>query len=66
MISDATNEYIWIVETTANDCIHKIISDIIYACIILHNMIVKEEGYAITKWPGDEGEEVKAPRHGHT
>ncbi|KAF5764394.1 hypothetical protein HanXRQr2_Chr15g0691551 [Helianthus annuus] len=36
-----------------------------YACIILHNLIV-EDGHAISKWSDDENEEVEPPNHGPT
>lgn len=44
----------------------KIISDIMYTCIILHNMIVEDEGDAITDWSDDEGEEPEPANHGPT
>ncbi|KAJ9550669.1 hypothetical protein OSB04_014714 [Centaurea solstitialis] len=33
----------------------KIMSDIIYACIILHNMIIENEGISATNWSDDHG-----------
>ncbi|XP_065854653.1 protein ALP1-like [Euphorbia lathyris] len=32
------------------------LSDIMYACIILHNMIVEDEGEGLNNWDDDEGE----------
>ncbi|XP_047940286.1 uncharacterized protein LOC125187696 [Salvia hispanica] len=33
----------------------EVIADVMYACIILHNMIVKQEGGSVTDWGDDEG-----------
>ena len=35
------------------DCI----ADIIYACIIMHNMIVENEGAELTEWANEDGVE---------
>jgi hypothetical protein len=37
-----------------------------YACIILHNMIVEDEGNAITDWADDEGDAPEPANHGAT
>ena len=37
------------------------IADVMYACIIMHNMIVEDEGPALTEWADDDG---AGPSHG--
>ncbi|XP_047942625.1 uncharacterized protein LOC125189386 [Salvia hispanica] len=37
------------------------IADVMYACIIMHNMIVEDEGPALTEWADDDG---VGPSHG--
>ena len=49
-----------IVRGPARSWYKKNIKDIMYTCIILHNMIVEDEGEAIIDWVGDV-EEAIAP-----
>ncbi|GJY56454.1 ALP1-like protein isoform X1 [Tanacetum coccineum] len=42
----------------------KTMNDIIYACIIMHNMIVENEGNAISEWSDDEGDPPISVRNG--
>ena len=37
------------------------ITDIMYACIIMHNMIVEQEGLELTNWTNDD---AVGPSHG--
>ncbi|XP_047941053.1 uncharacterized protein LOC125188315 [Salvia hispanica] len=37
------------------------IADVMYACIIMHNMIVEDDGPALTEWADDDG---AGPSHG--
>ena len=42
----------------------EVIADVMYACIILHNMIVKHEGGSVTDWADDEaGSSTATPPH---
>ncbi|XP_074556855.1 protein ANTAGONIST OF LIKE HETEROCHROMATIN PROTEIN 1-like [Curcuma longa] len=42
----------------------KKLKQIMLACIILHNMIVEDEGAHVTNWYDDEGDEPAQPIHG--
>lgn len=42
------------------------ITDIMYASIILHNMIVEDEGYTVSKWLDEENVEFPPMNHGPT
>ncbi|KAJ0556292.1 hypothetical protein HanIR_Chr07g0312121 [Helianthus annuus] len=37
-----------------------------YVCIILHNMIVEDEGYTICEWSGKEDGDLSPQNHGPT
>ena len=42
-----------------DDCI----ADVMCACIIIHNMIVKQEGLELTDWANEDAD-VVSPSHG--
>ena len=43
-----------IVNGPARFCYKEVIVDVMYACIILHNMIVEDEGTRVTDWRDEE------------
>ncbi|XP_042410284.1 uncharacterized protein LOC121999705 [Zingiber officinale] len=43
-----------------------ILRDIMYTCIILHNMIIEDEGDAVSNWMGDEENHLTPVKQGST